>query len=130
MTIKLLYIVIGGGIGSLLRYLISGLVQRQSTGLFPIGTFTVNLIGALIIGFLWELFQNIAISTNIRVFIFMGLLGGFTTFSTFTLETFNLIKNKEYIQALINVTVSNISCLIFVFLGSASAKLLIKFLKR
>jgi fluoride exporter len=130
MALKLLYVVIGGGAGALLRYLISGLIQKNSSGIFPYGTLVVNLIGALLIGFLWELFQNINISSNIRVFLFMGLLGAFTTFSTFSLETLNLIREKENIQALINIVVSNISCLILVFLGSASAKLLIKFINR
>ena len=130
MVLKLLYVIIGGGIGALLRYLISGLIQKNSSGIFPYGTLVVNLLGALIIGFLWELFQNITVSTNIRVFLFMGLLGAFTTFSTFSLETLNLIRDRENIQALINIFVSNISCLILVFLGSATAKLLIKFLDR
>jgi fluoride exporter len=130
MPMKLLYVVVGGGLGALLRYLLSGLIQKQATTIFPYGTLAVNLIGALIIGFLWELFQNINASTNIRVFIFMGILGAFTTFSTFNLETFNLLKDKEYSIALINILVSNVACIILVFLGSSSAKLLIKFFNR
>lgn len=94
MAIRLLYVIIGGGLGALLRYLLSGIIQKQSASLFPYGTLVVNLIGALLIGFLWELFQNITVSTNIRVFIFMGIIGAFTTFSTFSLETFNLLKDK------------------------------------
>ena len=130
MFIKFLYLFIGGGIGAILRYSLSGLIQKQSGSLFPYGTLAVNLIGALIIGFLWELSQNITISVNIRIFIFMGLLGAFTTFSTFSLETLNLIKEKEYINALINVLISNIACISLVFLGSAFARLLLKILKR
>ena len=90
----------------------------------------VNLIGALVIGFLWELFQNITVPSNIRVFIFMGILGGFTTFSTFSLETFNLIKDKQYMVALINVVVSNVFCIILVFAGSITVKFLIKLLHK
>jgi fluoride exporter len=126
MVLKLMYVVIGGGTGALLRYLISGIIQKNSSGVFPYGTLAVNLIGALLIGFLWELFQNITVSSNFRVFLFMGLLGAFTTFSTFNLETLNLIKEKENIQALVNIIVSNISCLILVFIGSASARFLWK----
>jgi fluoride exporter len=126
MVLKLMYVAIGGGTGALLRYLISGIIQKNSSGVFPYGTLAVNLIGALLIGFLWELFQNITVSSNFRVFLFMGLLGAFTTFSTFNLETLNLIKEKENIQALVNIIVSNISCLILVFFGSASARFLWK----
>lgn len=96
---------------------------------FPYGTLVVNLIGAFIIGFLWELFQNVIVSTNIRVFLFMGILGAFTTFSTFSLETVNLIKDKEYITALINILISNLGCIILVFSGFAAARLLLRILK-
>ena len=130
MAIKLLYVVIGGGLGSLFRYLLSGVIQKQSSSLFPYGTLVVNLFGALVIGFLWELFQNITVSSNIRVFIFMGILGGFTTFSTFSLETFNLIKDKQYMVALTNVVASNVFCIILVFAGSITVKFLIKLLHK
>ena len=126
MAIRLLYVVIGGGLGALLRYLLSGIIQKQSASLFPYGTLVVNLIGALAIGFLWELFQNITVPTNIRVFIFMGILGAFTTFSTFSLETFNLLKDNQYLTALINVIVSNVFCIILVFAGSFTARFLLK----
>lgn len=129
MWMRLFYVVIGGGIGALLRYLISGLIQKQSISIFPHGTLVVNLIGAFIIGFLWELFQNVIVSTNIRVFLFMGILGAFTTFSTFSLETVNLIKDKEYITALINILISNLGCIILVFSGFAAARLLLRILK-
>lgn len=129
MLIRLIYVVIGGGLGALLRYLLSGLIQRHIISIFPYGTLAINLIGAFIIGFLWELFQNIIVSSNFRVFIFMGILGAFTTFSTFSLETVNLLKDKEYIPALVNILVSNLGCILLVFLGFASAKFLLKLFK-
>jgi fluoride exporter len=130
MALKLLYIALGGGIGSLLRYLVSGIIQKSTSSIFPYGTLAVNIIGAFLIGFLWDLFQDIIIPNNVRMLIFIGLLGAFTTFSTFSLETLNLIRGKESVQALVNIVITNMSCLIFVFLGSASAKLLIKFIFR
>ena len=130
MALRLLYVVIGGGLGALLRYLLSGIIQKQSASIFPYGTLIVNLIGAVFIGFLWELFQNINVSTNLRVFIFMGIIGAFTTFSTFNLETFNLMKDKQYITALINVIVSNVFCIILVFAGSIAAKFLLKLINK
>jgi len=126
MAVRLLYVVIGGGLGALIRYLLSSIIQKQSASLFPYGTLVVNLIGALFIGFLWELFSDITVSTNIRVLIFMGVLGGFTTFSTFSLETFNLLKDRQYITALINVIVNNMFCIILVFAGSFMARFLLK----
>ncbi|MEA3503915.1 MAG: CrcB family protein, partial [Bacteroidota bacterium] len=81
--IKYLYIAAGGATGTLLRYYISGLAHKIGTGIFPWGTVAVNLIGALLIGLSWGLFDRITIPANNRLFLFIGLFGGFTTFSTF-----------------------------------------------
>ena len=112
----------GGAIGTLARYSVSGLAYRFYNGTFPIGTLSVNLIGSFIIGFLWGIWETRNLSPNIRNFIFIGILGGFTTFSSYSLETMNLIKAGETKYALINIFGTNIFGLILVFLGYMLSK--------
>ena len=100
---KVLILMAGGGIGTLLRYGMAGLVHRFSSGAFPTGTLAVNLIGSFIIGCAWAFFERSLMSPNIRLFFMVGLLGGFTTFSTFALENFNLIRDGSLKFFLINV---------------------------
>jgi CrcB protein len=124
-----LSVIVGGGIGAALRYLLSGVIQKHTGSTFPYGTLIVNLMGAFIIGFTWELFQNIIIPNNAKLFLFMGILGAFTTFSTFNLETMNMLRDKEIVLALFNILGSNLFCLILVFLGFFSARFLLKIVK-
>ncbi len=102
---KMLWIGIGGFVGSVLRYLVSGYVQQATKSVqFPYGTLAVNLIGCLIIGFLSQLANTRGVfSAELRVFVFVGVLGGFTTFSTFGNESMNLLGDGENILALVNV---------------------------
>ena len=120
--IKLLLILSGGALGSLGRYAVSGLAHRLSTSMFPIGTLAVNLIGSFIIGLLWGAFENTIISPNARSFIFIGVLGGFTTFSTYSLETLNLLRDGEIKLAFLNLALNNILGLLLAFAGLALAK--------
>ena len=103
--IRLLLVGSGGFIGSLLRYLLSGFVQQSSKSVgFPYGTLAVNIIGCLIIGLLSQLAETRGLfTTESRAFIFVGLLGGFTTFSAFGNETFNLWRDGETLLALYNI---------------------------
>lgn len=96
---------VGGFIGSILRYLISGYVQQFTKSFeFPYGTLAVNLIGCLVIGFLSQLADaRGAFSTESRTLVFVGILGGFTTFSTFGNETMNLLRDGEAMPAFANV---------------------------
>lgn len=120
---KLLIIGAGGFIGSVLRYVISGLVQTLSQSIaFPYGTLAVNVLGCLCIGFISELADSRAlIGTNTRVFLIVGILGGFTTFSAFGNETMNLIRDGETARALMNVGAQVLLGLGAVWLGYTMA---------
>jgi len=100
---NILAVGIGGFIGSISRYLISGWIQQIShTGVFPWGTFIVNMLGCLIIGIVGGLSDNFGFFTSTaRLLIMVGILGGFTTFSSFGYESFHLFRDKEIVTALI-----------------------------
>lgn len=102
---KLFLIGVGGFIGSILRYLVSGYVQQLTKSIvFPYGTLAVNVTGCLIIGLLSYLADTRGVFTaETRAFAFVGLLGGFTTFSTFGNETVNFLRDGENSFALVNV---------------------------
>lgn len=122
---KLLFVAIGGALGSILRYGLSGSSHRHLDGVFPWGTLTVNLIGSFLIGLLWGAFEETTVSPNIRTFLFIGVLGGFTTFSSYSLETFSLLREGETRLALTNILVSNVAGLGLCLLGFATSKLMV-----
>ena len=126
---KFLFIGIGGAIGALLRYVVSGIGSRYSDGVFPAGTLAVNLIGCFIIGLLWSIFEEYAVSSSLRVFIFIGILGGFTTFSTFALENFNLLRDGEKALVFLNIVLSIVCGLFLVFAGYMVAKMFLQYIK-
>lgn len=107
----------GGFIGSVLRYLIGGYFQ-QTVKNFPLGTLAVNLIGCFVIGMLAQLGESRNIFTNeTRLFIFVGILGGFTTFSAFGNETVNLMNENQVTNMLFNIGANVILGLLAVWLG-------------
>jgi CrcB protein len=115
---KLLFIAIGGGIGAVLRYSVGGWAQRLTQGSFPVGTLAVNLSGCLAIGFLGALFAGPwLVREEYRFGILVGLLGGFTTFSTFGWETLSLSNEGQFGMALGNILLSNALGLFAVWLG-------------
>jgi CrcB protein len=115
--IKVLLVALGGAMGALLRYAMSGFTSRYLDGVFPCGTLMVNLVGCFVIGFLWQLFEMVVVSPNVRTFILIGILGAFTTFSTYGLESFNLIREGEFGFAVLNVLMSNVVGIMLVFCG-------------
>jgi CrcB protein len=96
---SLLGIAGGGALGALGRYWLSGWIQRLTRSPLPWGTFAVNITGAMVLGLLWGVAQKMTLSPALRAGILTGLLGAFTTFSTFSLETVNLLSDRQYLSA-------------------------------
>jgi len=104
---KWVLIAAGGAFGSVLRYAIQGWIQRLSNGSFPVGTLAVNVTGCMVIGFLAAALTGpILVREEYRIGLTVGILGGFTTFSAFGLETFNLANDGQLRQALANIVLS------------------------
>lgn len=123
--VNLLVIGAGGFLGAVARYGLSNLVQRFSRGAFPLGTFAVNVLGCLAIGALLALVEaRPTLSPNVRLFLVIGLLGSFTTFSTFGNETYGLLRSGAAATALVYLGASVVLGLIAVGLGRAMIRLL------
>jgi CrcB protein len=106
---KFIIVAIGGGIGAVLRFVLSGVInQAANFHAFPFGTVLVNLIGSFAIGFLAGMFESLVVAQEWRLFLFTGILGGFTTFSSFGLETISLFRQSQNGLAFANVMVSNL----------------------
>jgi CrcB protein len=124
---QLIGIALGGAFGSVLRFLVSsGVYQWLGRG-FPYGTLAVNLIGSFLIGFLTEmlLWERINVAVEYRAAILVGVLGGFTTFSTFSLETVFLLEQGNLSKAGLNVLISVGVCLFATWLGLLTGRTLI-----
>jgi len=112
----------GGAVGALLRFSVStGIYNLLGRG-FPYGTLTVNVLGCWLMGFLSVFMLERFASVEWRAALLIGLLGAFTTFSTFSLETLNLIENGELNKALLNIFISISLCLFATWLGMLLAK--------
>jgi CrcB protein len=120
---SVIYVALGGALGSVLRYLLGTWTQSLSKSIdFPYGTLAVNLIGCFAIGFLSQLAETRgAFTPESRAFVFIGILGGFTTFSSFGNETLNLVRDGETFNALANVGGNVILGLMLVWLGRTVA---------
>ncbi len=122
-------IALGGSIGAVFRYLVSKNIQSIYNQILPLGTLSVNVIGSFLIGFLFFLFDTVIVSRDTRSFLTIGILGAFTTFSTYSLETINLFKDGEIKLGISNLVLNNLFCLIMVFLGMIASKFVLKMIK-
>jgi len=119
----LLFIALGGAFGAVLRYAASSGVYALLGRGFPYGTLFVNVTGSLLIGILSiVMLERMHISAEWRTVVQVGLLGSFTTFSTFSLETLNLLEQGSLATAMMNIVLSVILCLLAVWLGVLIAR--------
>jgi CrcB protein len=122
---QILYAGLGGFLGSALRFWMSSVVYRLLGQDFPYGTLSVNVIGSLAIGFLMTFFEErFLASPDLRVFLTIGILGGFTTFSSFSYETISLLREGSYWLGSVNILLSVGVCLVATWLGIVIGKLL------
>jgi CrcB protein len=122
--LKIAMIVLGGGIGATLRYSLAGLIQGPAGSGFPWGTLAVNALGCFVMGVLATLFSGpVVVREEYRLFLIVGILGGFTTFSAFAWETIALSTGGQRWLAVANVLLSNILCLSAAIAGHLLARL-------
>ena len=107
-SMKIILVLTGGAIGTLARFYTSSIAQKYVSNGFPIGTLAVNLVGSFI--------ENQP-STSLRTFLFVGILGGFTTFSAYSIETLNLFRDGNLRLAVLNILLNNILGILLAFAG-------------
>lgn len=115
---QIIAIAIGGALGSVLRFSLSGGIHHWLGRDFPYGTLTVNVLGSLLMGFLYiVLLERSSLGSEWRALLLIGFLGAFTTFSTFSLETLNLIESGALLKAAVNILLSVTLCLLAAWAG-------------
>jgi CrcB protein len=121
---NLIIVGIGGFLGSAARYFVSIVSYRLFGEDFPYGTLIVNVTGSLLIGFLMAFFEErFVLNPNLRIFLAIGILGGFTTFSTFSYETIVMLKEGSLLLSVTNIVGTVLLCLVATWLGSALGKI-------
>lgn len=119
-----LLIFIGAGTGGVLRYWVSSVLHYWAGKSFPIGTLVVNISGCLLMGFLFAFMLDRlhSLSTSLRPLLLIGFLGGYTTFSAFSIETLELFEQGAWLMALSNILLNTLLCLCAVWLGTLLAR--------
>ena len=127
MALTYLYIAIGSAVGGMARFWLSTLVAGGAPEAFPWGTIIVNITGSFLIGFFASVTGpdvRVNVSENLRLFLMVGICGGYTTFSSFSLQTLLLARDGEMARASGNVAISVVACLAAVWLGYAVGTML------
>jgi CrcB protein len=124
--VRLLLICLGGAVGTGARYLIGGLVARWLGSEFPYGTLFINVLGSFLIGFVQQVgLTTLAIPETTRLVLTIGVMGGFTTYSSFSYETISLIENGSWLGAAANVVFTTGLCLGVCVLGLALGRVVV-----
>lgn len=122
--ITYVWIALGSALGGMTRYWLSGMVAAAYGETFPLGTLLINILGSFVIGFFYTFTGpdgRIIAPSDMRVFVMVGICGGFTTFSSFSLQTLNLMRDGDFLRAGMNVVLSVALCMLFVWLGHIMA---------
>jgi CrcB protein len=120
----ILLVAVGGAVGSVARYLMASGIQTATSGDFPLGTVLVNVLGCFLIGILYVLLvARPDPRQDLRALLMVGVLGGFTTFSSFSLETVTMAMNGNFGGATLNVVISVVACLVGTILGVTLARI-------
>jgi CrcB protein len=124
--VRLLLICLGGAVGTGARYLIGGLAARWLGSEFPYGTLFINVLGSFLIGFVQQVgLTTLAIPETTRLVLTIGVMGGFTTYSSFSYETISLIENGSWLGAAANVVLTTGLCLVVCVLGLGLGRLVV-----
>ena len=123
MIQKILAVALGGSIGAVIRFLIFTYYDKLSNQSFPWATLAVNLFGSFLIGLLWGIFDRVYVTPGIRLFLFVGILGSFTTFSTFAFDVFSMSKDGDIKNIIIYILATNIFGIALAFGGYYLSKI-------
>jgi fluoride exporter len=118
------WVAVGGALGTMARYWCSGFIARLAGETFPWGTLGINVLGSFVIGFFYALTGpdgRVFVSTTARQFVMVGICGGYTTFSSFSLQTLSLVNDGEWLPAASNIFLSVVLCLFAVSIGYSLA---------
>lgn len=119
-----LWVAIGSAFGGCLRYWLTKAIDTAFSEGFPIGTLVINILGSFVIGFFATFTGTdgrVLVPSDMRVFVMVGICGGFTTFSAFSLQTLNLARDGDFFRAGLNIVLSVVLCLLFVWIGHIMA---------
>jgi len=125
MLIKIIMILAGGGLGAVARYTLGSQIDKNLNLSFPVGIFFVNLLGCFFIGLIVSMFENKFIfSENLKIFLIVGFLGSLTTFSTFALDNYNFMTQKNILLLFANIFLTNTFGLLMVLIGMKTVKII------